>query len=93
MLGLRVYPYFLLIGDQLRVRPTHGTVVCGDDTRHRIDNDEHLRAWVLDLAGQIRAARREISMAIPVNPKPGQCRPCDTLLPDRVGGRGRLELH
>jgi len=58
------------------VRPTHGFIVCGDGTRHRVENDESLRAWVLELAGQIRAARANVSQAIPVRPKPGQCRPC-----------------
>ena len=68
--------YFPLIGEELRIRPTHGFVVSGDGTRHRIDNTEELRAWVLDLAGQIRAARREVDQPIPVHPKPGQCRSC-----------------
>lgn len=35
-----------------------------------------LRAWVLDLVGQIRALRGEVNRPIPVHPKPGQCRPC-----------------
>lgn len=30
----------------------------------------------VDLAGQIRAARKAVTEPIPVNPKPGQCRPC-----------------
>ena len=68
--------YFLLIEDQLRIRPTHGFIVCGDDTWHRIENDEGLRAWVLDMAGQIRAARSNVDQPIPVNPYPGQCRKC-----------------
>ena len=68
--------YFLLVEDQLGVRPTHGFIVCGDGTRHRIENTEELRAWVLELAGQIRAARASVGTMIPVNPKPGQCRPC-----------------
>ena len=68
--------YFLLIEEELRIRLTHGFVVCGDGTRHRIENTEELRAWVLGLAGQIRAARREVDQPILVNPKPGQCRPC-----------------
>jgi CRISPR-associated exonuclease Cas4 len=68
--------YFLLIEDQLGVTPSHGFIVCGDGTRHRIDNSEELRAWVLDLAGQIRAARAAVMEPIPVNPNPGQCRPC-----------------
>jgi CRISPR-associated exonuclease Cas4 len=68
--------YFLLIEDQFNVRPTHGFIVCGDGTRHRIENEENLRAWVLDLAGQIRAARKAVTEPIPVSPRPGQCRSC-----------------
>jgi CRISPR-associated exonuclease Cas4 len=68
--------YFLLIEDQLGVRPTHGVIVCGDGSRHRIENDERLQAWVLELAAQIRAARAALSQPIPVEAKPGQCRPC-----------------
>ena len=68
--------YFLLIEDQLGVKPAHGFIVCGDGTRHRVENDERLRAWVLDLAGQIRTARAAVAVPIPVNPNPHQCRPC-----------------
>jgi CRISPR-associated exonuclease Cas4 len=68
--------YFLLIEDQLGVRPPHGFVVCGDGTRHRIENTGELRAWVLDMAGQIRAARAAVAVPIPVDPPPGQCRAC-----------------
>jgi CRISPR-associated exonuclease Cas4 len=67
---------FLLIEDQLGVRPPYGVVVTGDGRRHRIENDDGLRAWVLDLAGRIRAARRAVGSPIPVTPKPGQCKPC-----------------
>jgi CRISPR-associated exonuclease Cas4 len=68
--------YFVLVEEQLRIRPTHGFIVCGDGTRHRVENDAELRAWVLDLAGQIRAARAAVMQPIRVNPVPGQCRPC-----------------
>ncbi|MBX9583815.1 MAG: Dna2/Cas4 domain-containing protein [Gemmataceae bacterium] len=68
--------YFVLIEEELRTRPPHGFVTCGDGTRHRVENDEQLRAWVLDLAGRIRAARREPGEPLPVRPVPGQCRPC-----------------
>jgi CRISPR-associated exonuclease Cas4 len=68
--------YFVLIEDQLRVRPTHGFIVCGDGTRHRVENDDALRALVLDMAGQIRAARTNVSTPIAVNAKPAQCRAC-----------------
>ena len=68
--------YFLLTEEETGIRPPHGFVVCGDGTRHRIENTEELRAWVLDLAGQIRAARAAVTQPIPVNPVPSQCRPC-----------------
>ncbi len=68
--------YFLLVEEEMRIRPTHGFVVCGDGTRHRIENDESLRAWVLTLAGQIQAAKRAVAVPIPVSPVSGQCRPC-----------------
>ena len=68
--------YFLLVEEEFRVRPTHGFIVCGDGTRHRVENTEELRAWVLDLAGQIRAARARVAEVIPVSPRPGQCRAC-----------------
>src|SRR3954447_12423254 len=68
--------YFLLIEEELRIRPTHGVIVCGDGTRHRIDNDASLRAWVLELVGQIRAARANVTQPIAVNPRSGQCRSC-----------------
>ncbi len=68
--------YFLLVEEELRVRPTHGFIVCGDGTRHKIDNTGELRAWVLDIASQIRAARAAVHQPIPVDPRPGQCRSC-----------------
>jgi CRISPR-associated exonuclease Cas4 len=71
--------YFLLIEEELRIRPSHGFIVRGDDTRHRIDNTEELRAWVLELAGQIRAARGVVAQPIPVDPVAGQCRRCGML--------------
>jgi hypothetical protein len=49
--------YFILIEEQLSVRPPYGVIVLGDGSRHRVENDAELRAWVLGLAGQIRAAR------------------------------------
>jgi CRISPR/Cas system-associated exonuclease Cas4 (RecB family) len=68
--------YFLLVEEELRVRPPHGFIVCRDGMRHRVDNTDELRAWVLDLAGQIRAARQRLTLPISVDPKPGQCKPC-----------------
>jgi CRISPR-associated exonuclease Cas4 len=68
--------YFLLVEEELRIRPPYGFLVCGDGTRHRVDNSEELRNWVHDLAGQIRTARSRIKEPIPADPKPGQCRHC-----------------
>lgn len=68
--------YFALIEDQLGVRPPHGYIVTGDGVRHQVENTEGLRARVLVLAGQIRAARARVREAIPVTPAPGQCRFC-----------------
>jgi CRISPR/Cas system-associated exonuclease Cas4 (RecB family) len=68
--------YFMLIEEEVRVRPPHGFVVLGDGTRHRVENTEDLREWVLDLAARIRAARAGAARPIPVSPWPGQCRPC-----------------
>jgi CRISPR-associated exonuclease Cas4 len=68
--------YFLLVEEQLRIRPLHGFLVCGDGTRHRIDNTEKLRAWVLYMAAEIRTLREVPEQPIEVRPHPGQCRPC-----------------
>ena|SRR5271157_3923673 len=68
--------YFLLVEDQLGIKPTHGFIVLGDGTRERIENTDELRAWVLELTGQIRAARASVGETIVVDPRPGQCRAC-----------------
>lgn len=58
------------------VRPPYGYVVLGTGQRHRVENDAKLRAWVLDLAGQIREARMQLNRPLPVRPKPNLCRSC-----------------
>lgn len=68
--------YFLLAEERYQVRPTHGFIVCGDGARHRIDNTDDLRAWVLGMAGEIRAAKAKVAQPIPVKPVRGQCPPC-----------------
>jgi CRISPR-associated exonuclease Cas4 len=50
--------------------------VLGDGTRHKVENTEALRAWVLDLAEQIRATRKVVTIPIAINPTVGQCRGC-----------------
>ena len=64
------------IEEETGVRPPHGFIVTGDGTRHRIENTDELRAWVLGVADQIRAARRQVAEIIQVNPPPAKCRAC-----------------
>ena len=68
--------YFLLAEDCYGIRPSHGFLVTGDGARRRIDNTPELRAWVLGVAGQIRAARVVVNRPMAVDPSPGQCRSC-----------------
>ena len=68
--------YFLLVEEHFKMKPTHGFLVTGDGVRHRIDNDESLRASVLAMADQIRRRRADVDRPIAVNPSPWQCRPC-----------------
>lgn len=77
--------YFLLIEERFGVRPPHGFVVLGTGERHRVENDEKLRAWVLDLAGRIRDARSMLREPLEVRPRPAQCRSC--------GQRGNCALR
>ncbi len=68
--------YFILIEEETGIAPPHGFIVTGDGRREKIENTPELRAWVLDVAEQIRAARRQVAEVIQVNPRPGQCRGC-----------------
>jgi CRISPR-associated exonuclease Cas4 len=68
--------YFVLAEEALKVRPSHGFVVTGDGLRHRIDNSDELRAWVLGMVEQIRRLRQTIDQPVPVHPPAWQCRPC-----------------
>jgi CRISPR-associated exonuclease Cas4 len=71
--------YFVLVEEELGIRPPHGFIVLGDGTRHQVENTPELRASVLDIAGQIRAARARVNEPIAVDPRPGQCRRCGML--------------
>ncbi len=62
---------FIVIEDETGVRPPHGSIVTDDGTRQRIENTPELRAWVLDVADQIRAARRQMAECIQVK-QPGK---------------------
>lgn len=68
--------YFLLIEEETGVAPPYGVIVLGDGTRHEVKNTPELRGWVLNIAEQIRAARRQIGASIPVRQPPAKCRAC-----------------
>jgi CRISPR-associated exonuclease Cas4 len=68
--------YLILIEEETGVRPPHGFIVTGQGERHRIENTDELRAWVLGVADQIRAARRQLDREIQVNQPPAKCRGC-----------------
>ena len=68
--------YFLLVEEHFGVKPSHGFLVTGDGARHRIDNEEGLRDWVLAMAAEIRSRRADVHRPIAVNPATWQCRPC-----------------
>jgi CRISPR-associated exonuclease Cas4 len=82
--ALRVRPWhrvqvgvdFLLVEEQFKVRPTHGFIECCNGTRHRIENTAELRAWAVELSGQLRKARAAVRVPIAVDAKPWQCQPC-----------------
>ncbi len=64
----RVYPNHLVqLGVQLILieevhgkRPTHGYFVTGDGERHRVENTDELRAWVLKEAEELRQAKGKL---------------------------------
>jgi CRISPR-associated exonuclease Cas4 len=68
--------YFILIEEAYGVRPPHGFIVLGNGHREKVENTPEIREWVLGIAEQIRAARREIEREIPVRQPAAKCRSC-----------------
>jgi CRISPR-associated exonuclease Cas4 len=68
--------YFILLEETTGVRPPHGFIVLGSGERVKVENTDQLRAWVLNVADQIRAARRQVAEIIPVSQPPAKCRGC-----------------
>lgn len=50
----------ILIEEIYGERPTHGYIVTGDGVRHRIENTDELRGWVLKEAEELRSAKRRL---------------------------------
>ena len=73
---VQVGTYFLLIEEEFKVRPPHGVIVCGDSSQYEVESTAELRAFVLQVAAQIRGARANVTTSIPVNLVRGQCRLC-----------------
>src|SRR3954453_11909361 len=68
--------YFILLEEETGVRPPYGVIVTGDGRREIVRNTDELRAWVLSVADEIRAAQRELNREIPVSQPPAKCRGC-----------------
>jgi CRISPR-associated exonuclease Cas4 len=63
-----------MMEEALGARPPYGVIFTGDGVRHGVENTAEPRAWVLALAGQIRAARAEVTRPIPADPQLRQFR-------------------
>ena len=68
--------YLLLVEEHFGIEPPYGVVVCGDGSRHVIENTESLRAWVLSIAAEIRKSKTALSQPIIVQATPAKCRAC-----------------
>jgi CRISPR-associated exonuclease Cas4 len=68
--------YFILIEEETGLRPPYGVIVTGDGRREIVRNTDELRAWVLKIADQIRASRRQVAEIIQVHPPAAKCRGC-----------------
>jgi CRISPR-associated exonuclease Cas4 len=68
--------YFILLEEEIGIRPLYGVIVTGDGTREIVPNTDELRAWVLDAAERIRAARRGLAEIIQVSQPAAKCRGC-----------------
>jgi len=68
--------YFVLLEKETEIRPLYGVIVTGDGRREIVANTDELRAWVLDIADQIRAARRQMAESIQVRQPAPKCRTC-----------------
>jgi CRISPR-associated exonuclease Cas4 len=68
--------YLLLVEEHFGIKPPYGVVVCGDGSRHVIENTESLRAWVLSIAAEIRKRKTVLSQPHIVQTTPAKCRAC-----------------
>ena len=77
--------YFLLIEEEIGIRPPHGYVVLGDGRLEVVRNTDELRTSVLCIADEIRTARRHMAEIIQVSQPPAKCRGCGVRVALRTG--------
>lgn len=84
--------YFILLEEETGIRPPYGVIVTGDGKREVVRNTDELRARVLAIAGQIRAARKQMADIIRVRQPPAKCRGCGVRdsCGQRAGRPGRI---
>jgi CRISPR-associated exonuclease Cas4 len=68
--------YFILLEEETGLRPPYGVIVFGDGRREIVRNTDELRARVIGIAEQIRAARRQMAEIIQVSQPPAKCQGC-----------------
>jgi CRISPR-associated exonuclease Cas4 len=68
--------YFILIEEETGIAPPHGFISLGSGEKVSIENTPELSQWVLEIADEIRAARRQSRREIEVSQPPGKCRAC-----------------
>jgi CRISPR-associated exonuclease Cas4 len=86
--------YFILIEEHYGVRPPYGLLVLGNGKRHRVRNTDKLRADVLEVAREIREARRRMHTKLPGAANESRCRACgQRSICTRRPGDGRRRLR
>ena len=81
--SLRVYDshiaqpgvYLIFIEEETGIRPPYGVILTASG-KEIVKNTDELRAWVLGIAEEVRASRREIQKPNPVDQPPAKCRGC-----------------
>jgi len=68
--------YMLLAEEHYGIRPLHAVVVLGDGSRKKVKNTMALRSQVLEVARQIREARKDVSTELSANASKPKCRSC-----------------
>lgn len=68
--------YFILIEEETGIRPPHGFISLASGERIKVQNTTEIRAWVLEVAEQARAAKHRPASVIPVNQPSAKCRGC-----------------